>query len=282
LANEQFGFRSKTSTDLASFHLISKILEALNNRLLVGGIFCDLRKAFDCVDHKILLAKMYQYGITVKGLKLITSYLQDRSQRVIISSRSKLYYSEWESIRQGVPQGSVLGPLLFLIYINDLPQTINSLADPVLFADDTSMLVKLTEPWEFLHSIQRNIINADRWFKSNSLLLNMDKTHLLQFYTKTGQIMDLEVRYENKQITTVNTIKFLGLIIDSTLSWKQHIDSIIPKLNRACFAIRQVKPYMALEALKMIYFSYFYSIVTYGIIFWGNSVHSIFSKFRKE
>ena len=85
LANEQFGFRSKTSTDLASFHLISKILEALNNRLLVGGIFCDLRKAFDCVDHKSLLAKMYQYGITDKGLKLITSYLQDRNQRVIIS-----------------------------------------------------------------------------------------------------------------------------------------------------------------------------------------------------
>jgi hypothetical protein len=98
LANEQFGFRSKTSTVLASFHLISKILEALNNRLLVRGIFCDLRKAFDCVDHKILLAKMYQYGITGKGLKLITSYLQDRNHRVIISSRSKLYYSEWESI----------------------------------------------------------------------------------------------------------------------------------------------------------------------------------------
>jgi hypothetical protein len=102
----------------------------------------------------------------------------------------------------------------------------------------------------------------------------MDKTHLLQFYTKIGQIMDLEVHYENKQITAVNTIKFLGLIIDSTLSWKQHIDSIILKLHRACFAIRQVKPYMALEALKTIYFSYFHSIVMYGIIFWGNSVHS--------
>ena len=111
------------------------------------------------------------------------------------------------------------------------------------------MIVKSTEPWEFLHSIQRNIINADRWFKSNSLLLNMDKTNFLQFYTKIGQIMDLEVHYENKKITTVNTIKFLGLITDSTFSWKQHIDSIIPKLNRACFAIRQVKPYMALEAL---------------------------------
>ena len=80
MANEQFGFRSKTSTDLASFHLICKILEALNNRLLVGGIFCDLKKAFDCVDHEILLAKTYQYGSIGKGLKLIASYLQDRNQ----------------------------------------------------------------------------------------------------------------------------------------------------------------------------------------------------------
>jgi hypothetical protein len=102
----------------------------------------------------------------------------------------------------------------------------------------------------------------------------MDKTHIIQFYTKTDQIRNLEVHYKNKQMTAVSTIKFLGLIIDSTLSWKQHIDSMIPRLNRACFAIRQTKPYMAVEALKMIYFSYFHSILTYGIVFWGNLVNS--------
>jgi len=164
----------------------------------VGGIFCDFIKAFDCMDHKSLLAKMYQYGITGKRLELITSYLKDRNQRVIITSRSKVYYSEWKTIQRGVPQGSVLGPRLFLIYINDLPQTIKALADPVLFADDTSMIVKSTEPGEFLHSLQNNIINVDRWFKSYSLLLNMDKIHLLQFNTKISQLMDLEVHYENK------------------------------------------------------------------------------------
>jgi len=126
----------------------------------------------------------------------------------------------------------------------------------------------------FCTQSKKNIINVDGWFKSNLLLLNMDKTHIIQFHSKTDQIRNLEVHYENKQLTPVNTIKFLGLIIDSTLSWKQHIDSMIPRLNRACFAIRQIKPYMAVEALKMIYFSYFHSILTYGIVFWGNSVNS--------
>ena len=92
---------------------------------------------------------------------------------------SKQYCLEWKSIKQGVSQGSVLGPLLFLIYINDLPQTISTLADPILFADDTSMIVKSTDYCEFLHSIQTNIVNADGWFKSNLLVLNMKKKHIL-------------------------------------------------------------------------------------------------------
>ena len=198
LANEHFGFRCKSSTELASFNLINDILMALNTKLLVGGIFCDLRKAFDCVDHEILLAKMYQYGIIGKSHELITSYLEDRSQRVSITSKSKPYYSEWEPIKQGVPQGSVLGPLLFIIYINDLPQTTNPLANLVLFADNTSMIVKSTDPTDFNNTTQRNIINADRWFKTNSLSLNTDKTHLLQFHTKSDQIKDLQVYYCNE------------------------------------------------------------------------------------
>jgi hypothetical protein len=184
-------------------------------------------KAFDCFDHEILLAKIHQCEITYKSQKLIKSYLENRIQRVIITSTSKLYCSEWEPIKQGVPQGSILGPLLFIIYINDLPQNVAPSACSVLFVDDTSMIVKSPDPIDFINTIQRNIVNVDRWFKSNSLSLNTDKTHFLQFHTKSGQINDLQVYYENKQITTVRTIIFLGLIIDSTLSLKQHIDSII-------------------------------------------------------
>jgi hypothetical protein len=191
--------------------------------------------------------------------------LQKRMIRIIVGIRVRDSCREHFKKLKKLPLQSqyILSGLLFIVDNGDYFKVNSEIHN-----------IKSTESWEFLHSIQRNIINVDKRFKRNSLLLNMDKTHLLQFYTKIGQIMDLEVHYENKQITAVNTIKFLGLIIYSTLSWKQHIDSIISKLNRACFAIRQVKPYMALVALKTIYFSYFHSIVTYGIIFWGNSVHS--------
>ena len=96
---------------------------SLNNKLLVGGVFCDLQRAFDCVDHDLLLSKMHWYGITGKGYNLIQSYLKNRYQRVIIANKSRQYYSEWERIRYSFPQGSILGPLFFILYINYLPET---------------------------------------------------------------------------------------------------------------------------------------------------------------
>jgi hypothetical protein len=120
---EQFGYRTKSSMDLASYKLINDILTSLNNNLLVGGVFCDLQRAFDCVDHDLLLSKMHWYGISGKGYNLIQSYVENRYQRVIICNKSWPYYSEWELIRYGVPQGSLLVPLFFILYINDLPKT---------------------------------------------------------------------------------------------------------------------------------------------------------------
>jgi len=147
-------------------------------------------------------------------------------------------------------------------------------ANRVLFADNTSMIITKSDPTEFTNTINRNIIKINRWFKSNSLSLNIYKTHFLQFHTKINQTYAIQISYENKQITQAQNTKFLGIIIDSNLSWKQHIDDIIPKLNMACFAVRSIKPFMSLEAIRLIYFSYFYSVLSYGIIFWGNSVHS--------
>jgi hypothetical protein len=116
-------------------------MTSLNNRPIVGGVFCDIRKVFNCVDHEILMSKMKFYGLTGKTYHLIKSYLSDRHQRVIIdNSMLTKYYSDWEMICKGARQGSILGPLLFLIYINNLPFILKDGGNPTLFADDTSVV----------------------------------------------------------------------------------------------------------------------------------------------
>jgi hypothetical protein len=152
---------------------------------------------------------MHWYGIPGKGYNLIQSYLENRYQRVIIHNKSWKYYSEWELIRYGVPQGSILGPSLFILYINDLPETIAILVNPVLFVDDTSMIITKSEPLEFTNTINRNIPKINRWFKSNSLSLDIDKTYFLQFYMKINQNHEFQILYENKQIIKAQNIEFL-------------------------------------------------------------------------
>jgi hypothetical protein len=122
--------------------LINNILTAINNKLLVGGIFCDLQIAFDCVNHKILMDKLEFYGTERKFKSLIDSYLTRTYQRVVLGNRTDSNNSsKWEIIKCGVPQGSILGPLFFLLYINELPKIINKNNNMVLFADDTSIIV---------------------------------------------------------------------------------------------------------------------------------------------
>jgi hypothetical protein len=142
LAKEQYGFRNNSSTEIASYNPINNILKALNNKMWAGGIFCDLTKAFDYVNHNSLLSRLEFYGITGRANNLIKSYLNDRYQRVLIKNiYSKNCFSEWEKVKQGVPQGSILGPLFFLLYINDLPGIINDISKPTLFADDNNIII---------------------------------------------------------------------------------------------------------------------------------------------
>jgi len=149
LAVEQFDFRTSSSTEKASYKITDDTLNALNNRLMVGGIFCDIQKAFDCVNHSTLLTKWEFHGITGITYKLLKSYLKGRYQRVVLNNSSSSSCSNWGEITHGVPQGSILGPLLFLLYINDLPQITNHNSKIVLFADYTSMIITNLNPLNF-------------------------------------------------------------------------------------------------------------------------------------
>ena len=212
------------------------------------------------------------YGISGTAHKLLKSYLNNRYQRTVINDNmSKKLSSEWELIKHGVPQGSVLGPLLFIVYINDLSLTISKLANTILFADDTSIIISNSNQDEFktnINSVMNEIMN---WFQINLLTLNCNKTHFIQFLTKNKKELQIQIMSPNSIISNINSTSFLGLTIDSTLTWKDHIINLTTKLNKASYAIRTIKPFMTINVIRTVYFSYFHSVMSYGIIFWGNS-----------
>ena len=170
LCNEQFGFRKNRSTYMAGLDVIDFITSGFNNKELTLGIFVDLSKAFDTVNHNILLQKLYHYGIRGMALNLLKSYLACRKQLVVVDGHT----SQSLAISCGVPQGSILGPLLFLLYINDLPYCTRRLKF-CLFADDTSILFKSNDLFSSECMINSDLCIISRWFQANKLSLNVDK-----------------------------------------------------------------------------------------------------------
>ena len=265
LANEQYGFRNNSSNDIASYNLINNILIALSNKMWVRGIFCDLTKAFDYVNHSILLSKLEFYGITGRANNLIKSYLNNRYQRVLIKNKySKNYFSEWEKVKHGVPQGSILGPLYFLLDINDLPDIINDISKPTIFVDDTNIIIT---HYYFKEEINIVVEKISNWSQNNLLILNFNNTYCMNFMTKSKLAVDIHISHKINHIINTYCTHFLGLM-------KTQIDQLSSKLNSACCVIRSLKSVISTMNLRKIYFSYVNSIMTYGVIFWGNSSDS--------
>jgi len=155
-----------------------------------------------------------------------------------------------------------------------LPQITNDNSKIVLFADDTSMIITNPNPLNFEKSVNKIIQDINEWFNTNLLSLKLDKTHFIHFVTKNSSSIDFNIIHGNKKIVNIYNTKFLGLTLDNTLSWRTHIDTIIPKLSSASFALRVVKQFLSPDSLKMVYYSYFHSVMTYGLMFWENSHHS--------
>ena len=267
LFHNQFGFRKNNSTVYALAQITESIKESIDRGKFGCGIFIDLRKAFDTVNHKILLTKLEHYGIRGNILNWFQSYLSNRKQYVTINGKS----SEPLEINCGVPQGSVLGPLLFLLYINDLPN-ISNVLNFYLFADDTNIYYESDSLNDLEKTINKELNKLYLWLNVNRLSLNLDKTNYIIFHPYNKPIKHhITVKINKKAINEKEFIKYLGVLIDSTLSWKNHILNISKKISRAIGIMYKLRPFLPLKVMKNVYYSLIYSHIIYAIEAWGSA-----------
>jgi hypothetical protein len=208
--SNQYGFRNGLSTDNAIFKLIESVFKAWNQKNCIAGVFCNLSRAFDCVAHDLSIKKLEFYGVSGVYLEWFISYLYDRKQRVELKTLNSNNISRWCTVKQGVLQGSVLGSLLFSMYINDFPVLIKKSVDIIMFADDTSLLFTAKTQAELFQKSNNAVIHALKWFQSNQLFLTPIKTNVVQF-TRTKVCTVLNIQYAGHTFPQVEVLRFLGL-----------------------------------------------------------------------
>lgn len=274
LHNNQFGFRKNSSTSLACYHLIKEVTESLDKKTPMVAVFLDMSKAFDFVNHDILLQKLYRYGVRGPAWDWLACYLNKRQQCVeiakVIGKDKIVFKSDYQYNGFGVPQGSILGPLLFLLYINDLPKTIDHKC--ILFADDTTLLIKYDKNAIFEDVIKKALTDIIAWLDSNNLQINLSKTKLIQFQTYKSKHLDIQIKHNDTTIEEVKSTKFLGLTIDCHCNWKDHVDNLRSKLDRFVYVLYRIRNVVSEAAALSAYHGYVSSQLKYGLILWGNSV----------
>ena len=270
----QFGFRSGHSTAMALMCLVDNIAKSIDNGEYTLGVFLDFSKAFDCLNHKILFDKLDFYGVRGEALQWFKSYFSERNQYVVYNG----YESVHMPITCGVPQGSILGPLLFLLYVNDVIN-VSSVLLLLLYADDTNAFLSGNDLDLMIDIMNKELEKLVIWLQVNKLKLNVKKTHFMIFssgkrkyeYSKKLYICDAEIK-------VVKFTKFLGVIIDQNLNWKHHILHVKKKLAKGIGIICKARKYLNYPALRTLYHSFFYPYIDYCIEVWGSAGKTIIEK----
>lgn len=279
LSEKQSGFRSLHSTATALLHATNEWLYNIDQGRLNGVVFLDLAKAFDTVDHSILLKKMEIYGVRGTSLNWFKSYLSERSQCCLVNNHlSKKCY-----LSCGVPQGSTLGPLLFLIYINDLPSSIAK-CSPRMFADDTSISISALSADDIETSLNSDLENVKLWLETNKLNLNISKTEFMLLGSNArlfNLIKPPEIMLGNDPIKQVQSAKSLGVTIDNTLSWSEQVDNICKKISKAIFGLKLVRPFVPVNVLLTIYKALVLPHFDYCDVVWGNCNKGLADRLQK-
>ena len=263
--NKQFGFRSNYSTNHALLSITERIKKLIDSGSYVCGVFVDLEKAFDTVNHNILCEKLNYYGLRGNVNRLIQSYLANRKQYVSING----FESNLRVILCGVPQGSSLGPLLFLIYINDFRLCLQK-TETGHFADDTFIMIGSKNLATIEAVVNHELKLVTKWLRLNKLSLNAGKTELIFFHSKQRCLnYDISIKFNGVRLIPVDYVKYLGMFIDKYLSWNFHVLQLSKKLSRANGVLSKLRHYASIEICLQVYYAIFYSHLIYGCNIWG-------------
>ena len=266
----QYGFQANHSCDNAVNHLVGRVVKNLEKKNDTVAVFLDLSKAFDTLEHEIVLSKMYRYGIRGVPLQWFKDYLSNRKIRVRCKPTSVGHdvVSDTYDIQYGTPQGSCLGPLIFLIFCNDLNLHLDYM-DCLQFADDTTLMYSHSNPNYLAFCIENDLTNVQDWFRANKLTLNVEKTVYMKFQGKNSKETDLKLELNGVTIPRVCSTKFLGTWIDDKLSWQTHISNTVTRLNAKLGLMYRSKNFLTTHAMRILYFVQFQSVLTYAGVVWG-------------
>jgi hypothetical protein len=267
LSPYQFGFRPKSSTEDALISIVERLYTNINNKETSIALFLDLSKAFDTIDHAILIKKLESYGIRGFALSWFKSYLTNRCQYVKLDEKS----SNMKQITHGVPQGSILGPLLFVLYINDFHKA--HLSHYFQYADDTTIIISDKDTNTVQDRTNMELINIYNWLKANKLSLNLAKTSYI-IVTNKKEPVKLNIKIDNYDIQCVEKAKVLGIIIDEKLTFKLHVESIIAKLSMFNYTLYHLK-FLPKRILLNLYNSLAYPHILYCISLWGSTSDNV-------
>ena len=275
LYNSQYRFRAKHSCEQAVSELLSQIVKGHKQNKLTVAIFLDLSKAFDTLSHDVLLNKLYKYGIRGTTLDWFKSYLTERTLQVKCHTddNGTITYSRNYKIDIGTPQGSCLGPLLFIIFTNDLHRNL-VYTNCILFTDDTTIYYTHENLRYLQWCLEEDLKIIADWFKANQLTLNIGKSVCMVFSRGKMQKLSgpLSIKIENLSLPVVTSFKFLGIWLDKDLNWNVHVNKLITKIKQNLHMLRQGKNFLNQHAKKILYYAQIYSHLSYGIITWGNMI----------
>ena len=267
LHTTQSGFRAGHSCETALVGVIDRWLKAMNEDSMVGVVMVDFKKAFDLVDHKLLLQKLKHYRLSNETLSWFSSYLLGRKQKVSFGN----FLFEEENIKNGVPQGSILGPLLFLLFINDLPLYTDKVATD-LYADDTTLYTTANSIAEIKNKLHQSLICLHKWCKDNGMVLNTAKTKVMLITTKQKRIHinieELSLKYDNERLNVISGDKILGVYVDNNLTFSGHIDNIAKKITSNIWLLSKIKRFLSVDHRVQFYKAYIQPHLDYCNIVW--------------